>query len=90
MDGGSLHKLGVLQVVKEFYANLEERVDDKVFVRGKWVKISSVVINNPIRTPEQEEDDNLVLMEECLDTIELVEKLYQIEKEVILATGKNN
>lgn len=90
MDGGSLHKLGVLQVVKEFYANLEERVDDKVFVRGKWVNISSVVINNLIRTPEQEEDDNLVLMEECLDTIELVEKLYQIEKEVILATGKNN
>lgn len=26
---------GVLQIVKEFYANLDENVDDKVFVKGK-------------------------------------------------------
>lgn len=25
---------GVLQLLKEFYANLEERINDKVFVRG--------------------------------------------------------
>lgn len=30
---------GALQLVKEFYANLHERVDNKVFVREKRVKI---------------------------------------------------
>lgn len=59
-------------------------------MRGKWDDISSVVINNLIGTPEHEEDDYSVLMEEGLDTNELVEKLCQTDKEVILANGKNN
>lgn len=57
-------KEGVLQVVKEFYVNLEERVDGKVFVRGKWVDVSSMTIINLIGPPKYEEDDYSVLMEE--------------------------
>lgn len=75
-----MHKLGVLQVVKEFYANLEERVDDKVFVRGKWVNISSMAINNLIGALEHEKDDYSVLMEERLHTNELVRKMCQSYK----------
>lgn len=33
-------------MVKEFYANLEEIKDDKVFVRGHWVVVSGEIINN--------------------------------------------
>lgn len=81
---------GVLQVVKEFYVNLEERVEDKVFLRGKWIYVSSEAINNLISAPEHEEDDYSVLMEEGLETSELVVTLCQQGKEVIPISGKNN
>lgn len=42
---------GELQVVKDFYANLEERVEDKVFVRRKWFYVLSEAINNMIDAP---------------------------------------
>lgn len=70
-------KEGELQLVKEFYTNLEERVDDKVFVRGKWVDVSSLVINNLIGVPKHEEDDYSTLIEDGLDKNELVRKLCQ-------------
>lgn len=53
---------GVLQLIKEFYANLDEREDDNVFVRKKWVVISSGAINNLIGAPDHEEDDYSVLI----------------------------
>lgn len=62
----------VLHLVKEFYANLEEMIDDKVFVKGKWVDISSLAINKLIGSMKREEDDISVLMEEGLDTNERV------------------
>lgn len=31
----------VVQMVKEFYANLENWVDDKVFIRGQWINMAS-------------------------------------------------
>lgn len=39
---------GALQLVKEFYANLEEKVVDKVIVRGKWISMFSEAINKLI------------------------------------------
>lgn len=75
--------------MKEFYANLEQRVEDKVFMRGKWVDVSSEAINSLISAPEHEEDDYFVLME-GLETSELVERLCQHGKEVIWTTGMNN
>lgn len=53
---GKLDK-GVLQLVREFYANVEEKEDDKVFVRDKWVMITSKAINELIGAPNREEDD---------------------------------
>lgn len=41
---------GVLQIVKDFNANLVERVDDKVLLE------ESGLINNLIEAPEHEED----------------------------------
>lgn len=35
-------------MVTEFYANLEEKVEDKVFVKGKWVTMTSEAINKLI------------------------------------------
>lgn len=46
-----------------------------VFVRGKWADVSSLAINNLIGAPKHEKDDYSVLMEEALDTNELVNKL---------------
>lgn len=45
----------VMHLVKEFYANIGGRLDDKVFV----LDVSSVVINNLIGALEHEEDDYL-------------------------------
>lgn len=36
---------GALNMVKEFYANLEQIKDDKVFVHGHWVVVSGEIIN---------------------------------------------
>lgn len=74
---------GILRLLKEFYANLEERVNDKVFVWGKWISMSSKAINKFIRAPDHEEDEHFVLMDERVDTTELVKKLCQDGKEVI-------
>lgn len=38
---------GVLQLVREFYANLKEK-EDKVFVRGKWAIMTSELINKMV------------------------------------------
>lgn len=80
---------GLLQLVKEFYANIEESVYEKVFVSQKQVDISSLAINNLIGAPEHEEDDYSILME-GLDTNELVKKSCQSKKEEIWEIGKNN
>lgn len=58
-------------------------MDDKVFVRQEWVDISNGAINNLIGAPVHEENDYSVIMEEGLDTNELVRKLCQSYKEVI-------
>lgn len=81
---------GILQLVKKFYVNLEGRVDDKVFLRGKWINMLSEKINKLIGAPDHEEDEYFVLMDEEVETTELVKQLCQEEKEVIWAIGKNN
>lgn len=53
-----------MQLVKEFYANLEEIVDDKIFVRGKWINISSKAINKLIGVHDHEDDEYSVLVDE--------------------------
>lgn len=55
--------------------NLEERIDDKVSVRGMWINMSSKAINKFIRAPDHKEDENSVLMDEGVETTELVKKL---------------
>lgn len=67
-----------------------QRVDDKIFVREKWVDISSGTMNKLIGAPDHEEDEHSVFMNERFDTTELVEKLCQSEKEVNCIIGKNN
>lgn len=78
----------VLQLVKEFYANMEKKVDDKVFVRGNWVTITSEDINKMVEAPDYEEDEYLELTDEGVDTKELEKKLCPANKEVISVTGK--
>lgn len=56
----------MLKVVKEFYVNLEDGVENKIFVRGKWVDVSSEAINNLISGSEHDEEKYSVLMEEGL------------------------
>lgn len=53
-----------MQQLKEVYAYLEEKVDDKVFARGKWVIMTSEAINKIIGPPDHEEDECLVLVDE--------------------------
>lgn len=43
-----------MQLVKEFFADLDKRVEDKVFVGEKWVDILSRAINNMIRALDHE------------------------------------
>lgn len=52
-------------------------------MREKRVDISCGAINKLIGSLDDEEDDYLVLMEERMDTTELVRKLCQSDKEVI-------
>lgn len=65
---------GVLHKVKDFIANLVERVDDKVLLE------ESGLINNLLEALEHEEDDYSVVMEEGLDINERVRKLCQFDK----------
>lgn len=76
--------------MKAFYANLEERLEDRVFVRGKWVDVSSEAINNLIGAPKHNKDDYTMLMEEGQETNVLVQTLCSPDREVIWATGKTN
>lgn len=66
-------KLGevVLPVVKEFYANLLGAVDDKVYIRGQWIDISSTTLGKLLNTPEYDEDEYFRLMEKGIETDEL-------------------
>lgn len=52
------------------------RCDDKIFVGGKWVDVSEA-INNLTGALNHEENYYSVLMEEGLDTTQLVRKLCQ-------------
>lgn len=79
-----------MQLVMEFYSNLEEGVDDKVFLRGKWINRSSEAINKLIGGPDHEEDKYSAIVDEGVETSESVKKLCQIDEEVIWATSKNN
>lgn len=74
---------GVLQLIEEFYANRNERVDDKVYAKGIWINMSSETINNLIGALDHEEDRYSLVMDERVDTIELVTSLCQADKEVI-------
>lgn len=80
---------GVLPVIKEFYANMEEKVEDKLSVTGRWIEISSIVINNQFNALNHEEDDYSTLME-GIESTERVETLCQKGKETIWTSGKNN
>lgn len=74
---GRLNYANNLQLVGEFYANVEDRVDDEVFVRGVWMMLASEAINKLVDTLEHEEDDYSLLMEEGMDAKELEKKLCQ-------------
>ncbi|KAG8375999.1 hypothetical protein BUALT_Bualt09G0017400 [Buddleja alternifolia] len=45
-------KLAVKSIVKEFYANAPEHKDDKVYVRGVWVRVDSEKINEILNIPD--------------------------------------
>lgn len=62
-------------MVREFYTNSEEKVKNKAFVNGKWVTMTSEIINELISAPDHEEDDYSVLMDEGVKTKELEKKL---------------
>lgn len=70
--------------------NLEERVNDKVFARGKWINMLSKAINKLIGAPDNEEGKYFAPMDEGVETLEIVKKLCQVNKEVIWATCKKN
>lgn len=61
----------VLPIMKEFYANLQGMVNDKVFVRGQWVDISISVPNKLLSSPDDDEDEYIRLMEEGVETNQL-------------------
>lgn len=75
-----------MHLVKEFYANIGGRLDDKVFV----LDVSSVVINNLIGALEHEEDDYLGTNGGRIRHKWAGEELCQSDKKVIWATGKSN
>lgn len=75
--------------MREFYANLAEMRNEKVFVRGVWVMLTSETIDKLEEAPDHEEDDYSMLMEEGVDTMELEKKLCEDNKEVIFDIGKN-
>lgn len=77
-----------MQLVKELFVNLDDRADDKVLVRGKWINMSSETFNK--LSSEAFKDEFSGLIDEGVDTIELAKKLCLANKEVILATGKSN
>lgn len=79
---------GVLQLLKEFYTNLEESVNDKVFVRV--INMSNEAMSKLIRALDHKEGEYSVVMDEGVETIELVKKLCQAHKEVIWVISKNN
>lgn len=59
---------GILQLVKEFYTNVDKRVNDKVSVRGKWINMLNERSNKLIGAPDQEDDKYFVLMDEGVET----------------------
>lgn len=77
-------------MVKGFYAYLEEMANDKVFVLGKWISMSSKAINKLIGAPNHEEGEYSVLMDKGVDTTKLVKKLCHDDKEAIWAARMNN
>lgn len=77
-------------MVKEFSANLEDRVDDKVFAIGNSINMLNEAIKKLIGAPNHEEDDYSVLMDEGVETAKLVKKLCHVDKEVVWAIGNNN
>lgn len=42
---------------------MEDRVDDRVFVRGKWIDVACEVINKLIEAPDYEQNDYFDLMD---------------------------
>lgn len=66
--------------MRELYTDLEEKVEDKVLFRGKWVTMTSEDIDKLIGAPDHEEDDYSVLMHEGEDTTELVKRLCRADK----------
>lgn len=77
-------------MVKEFSANLEDRVDDKVFAKGNSINMSNEAIKKLIGAPDHEEDDHSILMDEGVEIVKLVKKLCHVDKEVVWAIGNNN
>lgn len=64
-------------MVKEFYANLEDRDNDQVLVREKWTNMLSEATKKHFGAHDHEEGDYSVLMDEGIETIELVKKFHE-------------
>lgn len=63
---------GVLQLVRKFYANMEEKKDDSICMRQMSDHDKQrQQQTNSIAAPNHEEDDYFVLMDEGVDTNEL-------------------
>ena len=52
--------MGSLQLTCEFLANLKDRIEDSVYVRGEWVDFSPSTINEVLDLPDYPLDDELV------------------------------
>ena len=59
---GLCHPLegGCLSLVREFYANVSERRDYKVFVRGQWVLFTKEVINSYYSLPTMGDEEGFL------------------------------
>ena len=49
-------KAAVVLVVQEFYANMEEHRNFRVFMRGKWVAFDKTTINKHYNLPNIDND----------------------------------
>ena len=69
---------------------MESMVDNKVFVRGVWVQVTSEDLNKIIGAPDYAEDAYSLMMEEGITPDALTSKLCIQTERIVWTTGKNN
>ena len=58
----------VVPVVREFYANVEEHRNYRVFVRGRWVPFDQTTINRHSNLPKINNDEYEHMLQDALPT----------------------